>query len=196
MTATDEFEFDTEFIEPEPPEPSVITADVEGNQPDATIIDPKKRSRTAEAYEKKMRGLFRTGFHLTVSHPATRPDAAAIVMHAPEISKKIGDLADADPRIKKGIDFLTEGTENPYLAVIAASVPFALQLLRNHEPQLVPAQRGIKIPFTKRHIAFKFGIKLGRLRAATVPSEDLTSFVFGNAGVRDAMKKAGFSFEN
>jgi len=184
-------ELDAEFIEPDEPSISIVSDNFD--EPDEKLLDEPKRSVKAKAYEKKVRGFFRTGFWATVSHEATVPDAAAILVHAPKISEKVGDLADADPRIAKGIDFLTEGTENPYLAAIAVGLPFALQILRNHEPQLVPAQRGIRIPFTQRRINFKFGIKLGRLRVITSDPHDLSKYVFENDAVKNAMKKASDS---
>jgi len=181
----------TEFIEPDEPTTEAITP--EFDEPDKNLLQEKKRSRTAKEYEKKLRELSNVAFRATVNHPATLPDAAAIIMYAPQIAEKWGDLADADARVKRGIDMITDGTENPYAAAILSTLPLVMQFVRNHEPVLEPQARGIRIPFTKRVIPFRFklGIKLGKLRNMTEDPANLMTHVFENSDIKTALEKQG-----
>lgn len=165
--------------------------DAEFDTPDADTVKAGARARGAIKYEKKMQGLLQTAFASTVGISATVPDAAALLMHSPNIAKSVGDLAASDPKVARGIDFLTEGTDNAYLGVILATVPLVLQVIRNHEPSLEPEIRGIKIPFTKRRFKIKFGIKLGRIRNVTNDPKALYEHVFTDPKVVANLKKRG-----
>lgn len=164
------------------------------DEPDATLLEPKPRSKKAEQYENKVRGLFKFAFGMTVNHEKTRPDAAAILMYGPDISTATGDLAAENVWVAKAVDFLTEGTDNAALALLTVSVPFALQIFRNHEPDVeaTPVRyRSIKIPFRKEPIKLRFQFKLRRARQFTVPPENLVDHVFGNGSVIAAMQRQG-----
>lgn len=182
-------------------DPEFLRTEVNG-QPEETYdeVDPKfitaKRKPTgAPEYEKKLKGLLKGAFDMTVGSSATVVDAAAIYQYQGKIVEKGAILAATNKSFARGIDFLTEGTENPALAFAAAVLPLALQMVRNHEPVLVPAPRGIKIPFTKRtfHIPIKLGIKLGRLRAATYEPRHIYNVVLGNPDVMATLAKQGVS---
>lgn len=175
-------------------EPSTEILDDSAEKPRSEFLeDTKKRSKRAERYEEKIKGFFQTGFAITAKNHHTQPDAAALVMYGPTICEKWGDLADADPRVRKGIDFLTEGTENPYLAAAVTTLPLVMQLMRNHEKDLEVKQRGIRVPFTQRRFGFKFGVKLGFLHRTpgTVEPEFLTKHVFTDPDIQEKLAKLG-----
>jgi hypothetical protein len=163
-------------------------------KPDTSMLEEgKKRSKRAERYEDKVKEFVQAGFAITVRKPETRADAAALVMYGPALCEKWGDLADADPRVRKGIDYLTEGTQNPYLAVAATTIPFIIQLLRNHEQDLEVKQRGLRIPFTQKRFGFKFGLKMKFLSAVpgTSKPEFLEQHVFNDPDVIEKLEKLG-----
>lgn len=188
---------DPDFIEDSSPEPDTDFVTETYDQPDTTFVTDKKRSRKAVAYEKKTASMFNGLFRVAIANPATVPDAAAITMHAKPISEALGDLADADPRIERAIDFITSGTENPYANLMAATVPLVLQLMRNHEPVLEPKMRGFRIPFGKRKgevLRLKFGVKLrGIPRNLTNDPDALAEYVFSDPRVMAALQKQGLN---
>jgi|SRR5882724_1783141 len=153
-----------DFLQPTEMPTDDIDANVDPDTPDPTITQEPKRTLRAKRYEKKIGGIFGAAARTSLEHPATIADGAAMLYYVPNIAKKLGDLADVDDNVRKGIDFLTGGVENPYAAALAAVAPLVFQIIRNHEPVLEPSMRGLRIPFTKRTIKLKFGIKLGRLR--------------------------------
>jgi len=77
---------------------------------------------------KEIGGIFGAAARTSLEHPATVADGAAMLYYVPNIAKKFGDLADVDDNIRKGIDFLTGGVENPYAAAIAATLPLYFRL--------------------------------------------------------------------
>lgn len=179
---------------PDGPEPDADLLDDVFDQPDASILDEKPRSKKAVAYEQKMKGLFGLGFRLTVPHEQTQADAAAILMFGGDISTAAGDLAAENEWVAKAIDMLTEGSDNAALALITASIPFALQILRNHEPEVEATPemgRLIKIPFKKEPIKVRFRIRLRRARMWTVPPENLKDHVFSNPDVSMKLASQG-----
>lgn len=169
-------------------------------------------SPVAKRYQKKVRRVLASAFRLTVGQPATVPDAAAIIMHGPDFAEKLGILADKDPRVRRGIDMFTEGTENPYLAVGFATIPLLMQLFRNHEDVLSPraivearrqskAQakadptpgREWKIPGTKRKIRIRFRIHFPAVRNFTNDPAALSQYVFLNPDMAEALQRYGIT---
>lgn len=150
-----------------------------------------KRPRKAIAYEAKMTGLLQTISDIAMASPQTIPDSAAIIMHGESVATAFGDLAANDPRVARGIDWITSGTNNPYAAVLSATLPLALQVLRNHEPVAESESKGIRIPFLKRTIKLRFKIKLGKLRNATNDPDHLVNVVFGNPDLQASLKEKG-----
>lgn len=193
MTAFDFSEYSPTLDEETVEESTEFIDDFNTEDPDKAtgLLKEKKRSRKAQEYEKKIASPFRTAFIATYQADATKADAAAILMHAPAIAEKVGDLAAEEPRVARAVDWLTEGTENPYFALAFATAPLVMQILRNHEPQLVPEQRGIKIPFTKIRFKLKLGIRLGRLRRVTIEPEEYKAKVFNNPKIDEALRKLG-----
>lgn len=184
----------TDFFEEPQVDPDDSLVDESPDEPSATFISDKARSVKSRRYEKKMRGLFNTGFRAAISNPATVSDAAAIMMHAEPISRAWGDLADESAGIARAIDYITDGTENPYATAVITTMPLILQMLRNHEPQLEVKERGIKIPFGKRkgeRITLKFGVKLRGVRNMTNDPEELATYVFNHPSVIRALEKQG-----
>lgn len=196
MTAAEEFDF-TSVGAADPMAAFLEFPAVEETEdfdnPDDGIITRPVQSRTAKQYSAKMRKLMQTAFRVTAAKEQTVADSAALIMHSENISEKFGNLAEADARVARGIDWLVDGSENPYAAAITATVPLILQMIRNHEPQLEPAQRGIRVPFTKgkRVIKLRFGIKLGQLEPLTNDPDALVQYVYSQPAVIDKIKKHG-----
>lgn len=187
ISAVDVDMADTLFT-PADPSPDVMD-DGTYDEPSLTFVKPPPKPHKAAEYQKKAQAFFQVLFRATVDNSATVPDAAAIIMHGPAISEKAGRLAAHDERIARGIDFLTEGSENPYAALAIASAPLLMQVIRNHEPVLAPVHRGIRVPFTQRRLKLKLGVKLGRLRTLTNDPGALYRHVFNNADIRASLLK-------
>lgn len=176
--------------------------------PEGEFVQTTPRGPTAKKYEKKIKTVLNVIFRQTVAHQAAVPDAAAILMYGPNFSEKWGDLAAHDPRVRKGIDMILEGAENPYLAAGMASVSLLLQVYRNHEDNLSPKgavqaikksradakqrePKRLRIPFTKRYIEFRFQLKMPAVQNMTNDPQQLAAYVFNNPDIIEAMKKAG-----
>lgn len=178
------------------------------DEPATEFVQSVVRGRIAKQYEKKIKNVLNTLFRATVAHPSTVPDAAAIIMYGPTLAEKWGDLAEADKRVRKGIDMVLDGAENPYLSAALATAPLLLQAYRNHEEALSPSgaiqavkqsrQRAkerepkkIRIPFTKKHIEFRWKMSVPAVRNMTNEPDQLAAYVFNNPDIIAAMKKAG-----
>lgn len=181
------------FSQPHPETDLIDESDITVDQPDVDIAASPKRGRIAKQYEKKTKTFLNVGFRMAVSHPATVPDAAALLMLGPDICEKTGDLAAHDVRVRKAIDFLTEGADNPYLALGMAIAPLFFQVVRNHEPVMEPATRGIKVPFTKKRLNLRFGVKLGKLRNFTNDPNALVSHAFSDPAVKAKLAEQGIT---
>ena len=174
---TDAFDFTT--LAPDDIAADDIPDDIgEPDQPQPQITEKPKRSLRAKRYEKQVGAVLGAATRAAAEHPSTVPDAAALLYYGKNVAEKMGDLADADERVRKAIDIFSGGVENPYLAAFSSVAILGLQLVRNHEPKLEPEVRGLRIPFTKRVIKLKFGIKLGRVRALTHDPKELTRAAF------------------
>lgn len=167
--------FDFSVLEPDELAPEDIPPDIsEPDKPHPEITEKGKRSARAKRYEHQVGAILGAATRAAAEHESTIPDAAALLYYGKNVAEKFGDLADADEKVRKAIDVFSGGVENPYLAAFSSVAILGLQLIRNHEPQLVPDVRGIRIPFTKRTLKLKFGIKLGRIRALTHEPKELT----------------------
>lgn len=157
------------------------------------ILRKHRRANGAAGYEAKVNDLLHIAVAYTARHSATAPDAAAILIHGKSVAAATGDVAAKDPRVAAAIDFLAGGTGNPYVAMAMALAPLALQLIRNHEPVLAPAPRGIKIPFTKIRfrIPIKLGVRLGGLRAVTNDPKKMYEFAFTNPDIKKRLDDMG-----
>jgi hypothetical protein len=65
------------------------------------------------------------------------PDAAAIGMHGEGIAGEVAKLAAQEEKVAKVVDYLLE--VGPYAGLIAAVMPFTLQILTNHG--ILPANK-------------------------------------------------------
>lgn len=160
---------------------------------DPSMIEPPKRSNKAKHYESKVHGIFALGVKLTIGHPRTIADSAALLMHGPNIAEKAGDLAAVDARAAAIIDAITDQTENPRTALLVATIPLALQVVRNHEPQLVKERKGIPIGRGRR-IKFRIPFRLGnRMKNLTRDPQQLTTHVLTNPQVKEALERQGIN---
>jgi len=133
---------------------------------------------------------------VTVQNPVTIPDAAAIIQYGPAISSKLGDLADQDERVRRALDLITSGSDNPYVALTLATLPLVAQVMRNHETKgdtRAVKRLEMRVPFTKRMIGFNFRFKLRNpfLRSMTHEPANLVQATFGDATIRAALAAQG-----
>jgi hypothetical protein len=180
----------------------------EYDEPASDFVQPSTRGPVAKRYQKKIKTVLNTIFRQTVAHEAAVPDAAAILMYGPAFSEKWGDLAAHDARVRKAIDMVLDGSENPYLAAAIATMPLLLQVYRNHEDALSPKgaveavrqsrkrakerePKRIRIPFTKRYMEFRFRLRVPAVQNMTNDPQQLAAYVFNNPDIIRAMQKAG-----
>jgi hypothetical protein len=181
---------DPEFMRPPDSDDEMVDEDY--TNPDATFLKTGKRKPYAVQYQNKVKEILTTTWKILITNPPTVPDAAAIIMHGSDLSRAAGDWAASDARVRKAIDFIAGGTENPALAFAAAALPMALQMLRNHEPSAEVEPRRIRIPFTKKHLRIKFRIKLGKkLRNLTNDPRAFTAHVLSNPEIQAELLKQG-----
>lgn len=142
---------------------------------DPDIIKKQRRASGAKGYEDKVTDILKAGVTFTVGNPATVVDAAAILMHADNVSYTLGDLAVADPHTAAVINFLHGGTGNPATAAAMAVMPMVLQILRNHEPTIETATR-ITIPFTRKRLGItipsRFKVRISNNKVAAAMTND------------------------
>lgn len=131
---------------------------------------------------------------MTVNNPKTSADAAAIIAHGPEFAKQLGRLADHDERVRKAIDFISSGTDNPYAAVMVAAMPLLAQVLRNHERE-TESPIEVKVPFIKRVFRLKWRLKLKNpvLLGLSKPPELMQAEIFGNSSIMASLAEAGIN---
>lgn len=195
MTSSGE-EFDPDFLNAPNPEEAAEES-FQYDEPDAKFAAKKNRSTKAKHYEKKIGNLFSFAFRTLAAHEATVSDSAAIIMHGPDIAEKAGDLAAHNMVFARAIDMITDGAENPYFNLLAASAPLVVQILRNHEtatPSM--AVREFRIPFTKKTFKLRFKFKLTMpptVRNLSHDPEALNAHVFTNAKVAAMIQREGIN---
>lgn len=142
---------------------------------DPDIIKKQRRANGAKGYEDKVTDILKMGVTLTAGHPATVVDAAAILMHADNVSYTLGDLAVTDPHTATVINFLHGGTGNPATAAVMAAMPMVLQILRNHEPSIETSSK-FSVPFTRGKISFtvpsRFKVRISNNKVAAAMTND------------------------
>jgi hypothetical protein len=153
------------------------------------FVKTPPRSPKAITYEKKVKRGLITWMRFSIRNPNTAPDAAAIIKYGKDVSQAAGDLAAHDKRVAGAIDFLSEGTSNPYLAFFAIAAVMGAQILRNHEPVAESEGKRFRIPFTQRFLRLRFKIKLGRLRDITEEPATFTHGIFADPKVQANLAK-------
>jgi hypothetical protein len=159
-------------------------------QVDRTFMAKPRRKPHAKEYENKIRGLLLVSTQMGLQSPNTVADACTIIVHGPKFAQTWGDLAAENDKIATAIDFLTKPSDSATTAAILATLPFALQLIRNHEP-VAEAPRTIRIPIIKREFKIKFNVKLGRLRNMTLDPDELTNATLSIPEISAAINKWG-----
>jgi hypothetical protein len=177
----------------------------------------KPRTAVSKEYELRIKALLKAGVFGSIN-TGNLPDAAAIIHYGPDWAIAAGDLADADPWVRRGLDLITTPA-NPYGMFLVASIPFFAQLFRNHEEKIrevpvgIRARRayrkqhpqefegssvGLKLPFGRRlnfHLRFKvrnpFKMFVIGAKAQTHNPEDLALKVFSDPKLRTALERQG-----
>lgn len=158
-----------------------------------TIVqDADDRPERAKEYEDKTAGILNYLMRACAVNEGSVADAAAFIEHGPAFASKAGDLAHRDERVRKTIDFLTQGTDNPYVALALAGLPLLMQVIRNHETDTArPIQ--IRIPFTRKTWTPRVRITLrnGLLRSMTSQPRTLIDKIFSDPEIRNALISTG-----
>lgn len=156
------------------------------------VQDARSRPERAIAYEGKVNGFLNLLMRACAGNKSTVADAAAFIAHGEALSSKLGDLAHHDARVRKGIDVITSGTDNPYAAVAIAALPLISQIIRNHETESAKPFT-IRIPFTKRTFTPKIKIRLNAplLRGMTTHPIQLIRQVFFDPEIKEALISSG-----
>ena len=159
----------------------------------SSVAAAPERTRRAEEYERKITDVLSQIMRMCAANEGTVADAATLIQHGPAFASKAGDLADQDDRVRKAVDMITSGTENPYIALGLATLPILAQVMRNHETGDVAKRVHIRIPFTKRSFKLPFKLRLSNpfVRSLTVPPEHITMATFGNPEIRTALAQQG-----
>lgn len=157
--------------------------------PSNPISDAPKRTGRAQDYEEKISGLLSLAMRGLAGKPSTVPDAAAIIQHGPIIASKLGDLADQDANVRKAVDFITSGSENPYAALVFATLPLVAQIIRNHETEDLSRHVQVRIPFTKKtfRLPIKLRLKNPMLRNITQSPQMISAATFGDPEIAAAL---------
>jgi hypothetical protein len=112
-------------------------------------------------------------------------------VHGPKFARTWGDVAAENKTVANAIDFITKPSDSPMTAAILATVPFVLQVIRDHEPVAETPIRVLRVPFTKREIKLRFNVKLGRLQNMTLSPDDLTERVLAIPEINSQIEKWG-----
>lgn len=183
----------SEFLAPDASEEAEEFTEQELPSPDAEFVEQKKETPRAKRYRLKVKHGLNFLMANLAGNPSTVADAAAIIEHGPGVAKAVGELADYDEKVRKAIDFVTDGgIDNPYILTVFALIPLVFQVIRNHEHQIPEqVQVGFRIPFTKRRVKLpiRFRLRLMIVHRTTAPPITLTEHIFGNQAIREALEK-------
>ncbi|HET7637452.1 MAG TPA: hypothetical protein VFK47_01805, partial [Ktedonobacteraceae bacterium] len=96
-------------------------------------------------YAESVKGIFQLAtVPLVVAgqkSDAAMADVIAIGMHADNIANAVETIANENPAIARALDNLTKA--GPYAVLVAAVVPFAIQIAANHK--LIPGQVAVSM---------------------------------------------------
>lgn len=105
-----------------------------------TARKPAAKKATGGKYAESVKGLFQLAtVPLVVAgqkSDAAMADVIAIGMHSDNIANAVEVLANENQSVARALDNLTKA--GPYAVLVAAVVPFAIQIAANH--RLVPGQ--------------------------------------------------------
>ena len=104
-------------------------------KPKSTVVSRTYRDKTYSVLKAATVGSINSG---------NMADAATFIHHGPSFGIAVGQLADADERARKAIDFLTSPS-NPYVVFLMTAIPLISQLVRNHEEALSAIPQNIKM---------------------------------------------------
>ena len=163
-----------------------------GDMPKNVIVNGPNRTERAKNYEAKIDDLFFNVMKQLAGSPGTVPDAAVIIAYGNTVAAKTGDLADQDKHVRKAVDWITSGTDNPYMALGFAVLPMVAQIIRNHEME-APLRVGLRIPFTQRTFKVPFRIRLRNpfLRRFTQQGDEFTARVMTQPDIMRGLQSAG-----
>lgn len=104
------------------------------------------RSARADVRKEALDGIGKLASLLAVMK-GWYADAGAIAQHGPGFTRGIADMAESNDTLASWLDYLTQS--GPYMEIMAAGLPLALQLAANHgrlDPSKLPPDSGIVEP--------------------------------------------------
>lgn len=102
--------------------------------PDYSTLVKLPKTAVSRDYEKRVQSMLKAGV-IGAINSGRYSDAAALLHFGPGFAAASGDLASADARAKKLLDYATSPS-SPVLIFAMTIVPLISQLWRNHEDQL------------------------------------------------------------
>lgn len=109
---------------------------------EAASANKRNSAKVTSGREEAVNGLFQIAGALCLM-AGQLPDAGTCAMHGPEISKQAALVAESNEGVAKVIDYIT--AVGPYAGLLAAAMPFALQILVNHK-RIPPGLMGTVAP--------------------------------------------------
>jgi len=180
-----------------------------------TLIKPKSTPTSRAARDKTYSVL--KSFLIATINAGDMPDAATILHHGPQFGVAVGQLAEADKRAARAVDWLTQPS-NPYVLFLLTTMGFGAQLYRNHEDSIKQLPAKIKTDreqrkmmrrtakndpprFTMRilgrnipirwNVKFRPGALFKGFRGQTHDPRDLVNHVFNDQKLLDALAAQG-----
>lgn len=165
---------DIEFVQPPELEAEEIP-ESDPDYPDTRITQERTRTARAKKYDKKAAVVIGAMTRATLENPHTVTDGVTLLYYGQTLVERVGDLADADDRVRRALDSLENGVNNPYIAAISTAAIVGLQIARNHESAMQTEVKALRIPFTKKTFKFKVRLRFPeRLRPFTHDPDELT----------------------
>jgi hypothetical protein len=180
-------------------------------KPKRTALQKEYEERTAAVLKQLLIGTLNSG---------NAYDAATIIHFGPAFARGTGHLADSNSKARAAIHALTT-PGNPWMTFAMTALPFASQLIRNHEAEIatIPDKRreakaarkrrketgepkpeprfSVKIPFTRLRIPLRFNVKIPALfagfRAQTQEPETLAQSTFSDPRILRALIDLGIT---
>jgi hypothetical protein len=134
--------------------------------PDFASFIKKPVSQRSRQYERKVQSVLKAGV-IGAINVQDFPDAAALLKYGPAFARASGELADSNAKTRDIIDMLT-APSSPVAMFLAASIPLAAQLFRNHEPQVQQVAENVRQTRAQRKAAKKAGMRIPKPEAREV----------------------------
>lgn len=128
--APDGFVNDDDYSAP-PPNDNTRSYNTIFDAPDYAAFVKHEQTNTAREYEEKVASMLKA-LALGAFKNGDIVDGATILHYGKPFAKTAGDLTDVSNGARRAIDLLT-APDNPWVVFVTTALPFAMQMMRNHE---------------------------------------------------------------